>query len=205
MGNFEILAKRIKELRSKLKMTQKEFAVKVGCTPATLSAYENGSKSPSLEIVKGIAENCNTSIDWLCGLSDNLKESIKPESMSDVLKLLFLIDECTTITVNPRTVEVLDVSASGYPEPVDRENFEIGFDYYLYNTIIGEWDKMRSLYNSGTIDSEVYALWKEKTLNKWSSRLPSGEEPFIIPDEELPFDNDDELPFYSDSELPFNK
>lgn len=64
MGDFSVLAVRIKELRKIMKMTQKEFSAFVGCTAATLSAYENGSKSPSLEIIKGIAEKCHISIDW---------------------------------------------------------------------------------------------------------------------------------------------
>ena len=65
MGDFSVLAVRIKELRTSMKMTQKEFSAFVGCTAATLSAYENGSKSPSLEIIKGVAEKCHVSIDWL--------------------------------------------------------------------------------------------------------------------------------------------
>jgi len=80
MGDFKILAKRIKELRTSLKLTQKLFAEKVGCTAATLSAYENGSKSPSLEIVKNIAEKCNVSIDWLVGLSNAVNEKEKIET-----------------------------------------------------------------------------------------------------------------------------
>ena len=38
MGDFEILAQRLKLLRTKLGLTQKEFADKVGFTQATLSA-----------------------------------------------------------------------------------------------------------------------------------------------------------------------
>ncbi len=51
MGDFSVLAVRIKELRKSVTMTQKEFSAFVGCTAATLSAYENGSKSPDRESV----------------------------------------------------------------------------------------------------------------------------------------------------------
>ena len=88
MGDFSVLAVRIKELRKIMKMTQKEFSAFVGCTAATLSAYENGSKSPSLEIIKGIAEKCHISIDWLCGLSDKMKNSNEPETYADIIDLL---------------------------------------------------------------------------------------------------------------------
>lgn len=49
----------------------------VQSTAATISAYENATKNPSLEIVMNIAEKCNISIDWLSGLSD--QKELKPE------------------------------------------------------------------------------------------------------------------------------
>ena len=90
MGDFSVLAIRIKKLRTSMKMTQKEFSAFVGCTAATLSAYENGSKSPSLEIIKEIAEKCHISIDWICGLSDRqyiVKNSIW--TYSDIIEFCF--------------------------------------------------------------------------------------------------------------------
>ena len=81
-----------------MNMTQKEFSAFVGCTAATLSAYENGSKSPSLEIIKGIAEKCNVSIDWLCGLSEKMNTSDEIKTYSDVLtKIICQIRICIKI------------------------------------------------------------------------------------------------------------
>lgn len=77
MGNREIFATRLKEIRTQTGKSQKEFATMVQSTAATISAYENATKNPSLDIVMNIAEKCNVSIDWLCGLS-NQKE-LKPE------------------------------------------------------------------------------------------------------------------------------
>lgn len=77
MNGNEIFAMRLKEIRLQTKKNQKEFADMVQSTAATISAYENATKNPSLEIVKGIAEKCNVSIDWLCGLSD--QKELKPE------------------------------------------------------------------------------------------------------------------------------
>lgn len=70
MYNKKIFSERIKEIRNARNETQKEFAKFVNSTAATISAYENGTKNPSLEVVANIANKCNVSIDWLCGLSD---------------------------------------------------------------------------------------------------------------------------------------
>lgn len=104
MGDFSILAIRIKELRASMNMTQKEFSTFVGCTAATLSAYENGSKSPSLEIVKGIAEKCNVSIDWLCGLSDRQVKSGTYETYGDILTTFFELDNNAEILLSKQKI-----------------------------------------------------------------------------------------------------
>ncbi len=101
MGDFTVLAIRIKELRSSMNMTQREFSTFVGCTAATLSAYENGSKSPSLEIIKGIAEKCNVSIDWLCGLSNKMKNDDTPQTYADVIDLLVKAEDAIKFKMDP--------------------------------------------------------------------------------------------------------
>lgn len=77
MKSREIFATRLKEVRLQFEKSQKEFADMVQSTAATISAYENATKNPSLEIVMNIAEKCNISIDWLSGLSD--QKELKPE------------------------------------------------------------------------------------------------------------------------------
>ncbi len=41
-----VFAERLRELRTRERASQKEFAARIGISAATLSAYENGSKSP---------------------------------------------------------------------------------------------------------------------------------------------------------------
>lgn len=56
MEQFNILAQRLKTLRNEMNMTQVQFAKKMGFTQATLSAYENSQKKPSLDIIMDIAK-----------------------------------------------------------------------------------------------------------------------------------------------------
>lgn len=93
MGNKETFAIRLKEVRLQTGKNQKEFADMVQSTAATISAYENATKNPSLEIVMNIAKKCNISIDWLCGLSE--EQAIKPkiENYKDIaVKVLELLE-----------------------------------------------------------------------------------------------------------------
>lgn len=188
MGDFSILANRIKELRKNEKLTQREFAKKVGCTAATLSAYENGSKSPSLDIVKGIAEKCNVSLDWLCGLSDKEKENIEIKTYSDLYNLLFLIEssvKCLAFGNIRISASRLD-SEEGYVE-YDEIIKSIYFDNATIVAFLNEWEKMKSLHDLVTIDDDVYNLWKEKILNKNSENSIVHDFQNIDIDENLPF------------------
>ncbi len=174
MGDFSILAKRIKELRSSLSMTQKEFSSFVGCTAATLSAYENGSKSPSLEIIKGIAEKCNVSIDWLCGLIDkkNYNDSIK--TYGDIIRLLFKLENVLDFGLSTETI----LKETFPPCQIAKISF---YNFEIYN-FIDDWRKMKELHDKNTIDDGVYSLWAEKTLKDYDN----------VPAVGLGWDNPDE-------------
>lgn len=175
MGDFSVLAVRIKELRTSMKMTQKEFSAFVGCTAATLSAYENGSKSPSLEIIKGIAEKCNVSIDWLCGLSDKKNISSIPQTLADIFEMLFLIQEYSEIQIYANEDNVLIRNCNNEVSRIERSVIhEIGFQPYTIDSFMEDWKKIHDMYLTKKIDEEVYALWKEKTLKKAMSYLPEG-------------------------------
>jgi len=64
----ELFAKRLKEARVELKMTQAKLGKKSGgITTKSISNYENAEKTPSLDSAYRLAEALGVSIDWLCG------------------------------------------------------------------------------------------------------------------------------------------
>lgn len=162
MGDFSIFATRLKELRTSLKLTQREFAKQVGCTAATLSSYENGSKSPSLEIVKNIAEVYSVSLDWLCGLNNGEKENQSISTYSDVLRIFFLLDSYKDLNLK-FGLHIPEVS--GYDSITLNNVIQIR-DSTL-TVILEDWSKMKDLLLEQSIDIEVYDLWVEKTLRKY--------------------------------------
>lgn len=65
MVTDDSLGNRIKKYRTSIKMTQQEFAERLGVTGASVSAYENGTRYPSLDIVVKISKILNITTDEL--------------------------------------------------------------------------------------------------------------------------------------------
>lgn len=88
MYDKNTLSKRIKELRQKKNLTQRQLAKMANTTPTSVSAYEKGQKTPSIEALCNIANVLETSVDWLCG---NL-ESKGDYTPLDAIRILARID-----------------------------------------------------------------------------------------------------------------
>lgn len=72
---MKIFAVRLKELREDLKKTnsnwtQEYVADRVGVARVTYTAYERGTKQPTLDTLVSIADLFNVSTDYLLGRTD---------------------------------------------------------------------------------------------------------------------------------------
>lgn len=67
----EIFRRRLKKLRLEKKLTLEELAKIIGTTKTTLSRYENGERSPKLQLVGALANYFNVDMTWLSGLEDS--------------------------------------------------------------------------------------------------------------------------------------
>lgn len=68
MNNF---SKRLSEALEKSKMTQKELAVRIGVTTATLSRYISGERLPKIDVVANMATALHTTSNYLLSQEDN--------------------------------------------------------------------------------------------------------------------------------------
>lgn len=168
MGDFSIFAMRIKELRTSLNMTQRDFAGFIGCTAATLSAYENGAKSPSLEIVKSIAQKCNVSIDWLCGLSEKTNDEDNIKTYADLIRILLKIQTLDLVPTkfDLRAEEVYNSFTNKY----DLKAGVLIEDEKIYR-IIQDIQKMQNVLNDNTINQDIYNTWLDGFLEKYNTPL----------------------------------
>lgn len=62
------LGKRLQQKRSSLKLSQKEVANAVGVNPSVISNYENGERTPSVEVLVKLASLFQCSVDFLLGI-----------------------------------------------------------------------------------------------------------------------------------------
>lgn len=63
-------AERLKELRKRKGLTQKELAERVGTQQGVYTNWENGKREPKYDKVVKIAKELNTTADYLLGLAD---------------------------------------------------------------------------------------------------------------------------------------
>lgn len=67
----DILAKRLKQCRTELKLTQREVAIYCDITEKAYQNYELMTREPKLEVLLRIAEVFQVSLDYLTGRTDN--------------------------------------------------------------------------------------------------------------------------------------
>lgn len=181
MGDIElqIFSERIKELRTSLNMTQKDFAAELGITASALSAYEKNSINPSISIAKRIAEKYHISLDWLCGLSDRKSANKVFKTYTDIIDVFFDIMNIGNLNVYP--TKVYECDYTGFKQTM----WGISFTDPELQEFLKDWKKMRQLYVTKTIDNEVYSLWIEKTIKKYDFPITTE-----LSDEIIKYKND---------------
>lgn len=72
-----IFGQRIKELRIKNNIMQKDIADKLNVDPRSIRQYESGSREPSFNVICFFSDLFNVSSDFLLGLTDDPKRYYK--------------------------------------------------------------------------------------------------------------------------------
>ena len=76
-----LLSKRLKELRLKNNMTQRELGEKVNVTKVSICCYESGTRCPTLDTLTKIGEVLGVSVSYLMGYD----EDVKIKQISDII------------------------------------------------------------------------------------------------------------------------
>lgn len=82
---------KLRALRLENKMTQQQLADKLELVKGSVSAYEQGTKYPSIEVLIKICQVFHVSADYLLGLADDmelLKSDLTDEQMEIVRRLI---------------------------------------------------------------------------------------------------------------------
>ncbi len=86
----EIFSQRLRETRELRKLSQGELASKSGLQPSAISHFETGSRSPSFDNLKRLADALSVTTDYLLG------RTLDPGAMSpEVVKLFRHVEKCS--------------------------------------------------------------------------------------------------------------
>ena len=73
---IEGLPEKLRELRSKYGLTQKQVADRIGVSPSIVSGYETGERTPSTEVLLSLSRMYHTSTDYLLGRKTSAQKTI---------------------------------------------------------------------------------------------------------------------------------
>ena len=73
------LPERLRELRGKYGLTQKQIAERIGVSPSIVSGYETGERTPSTEVLLALSHLYHTSTDYLLG-----RKASSPKTLLDL-------------------------------------------------------------------------------------------------------------------------
>jgi len=85
--------KKIKELRQQKLLTQEQLAKRLWVTKSIISAYESGTKFPSLDMLIKLATTFNVSTDYLLGIDKKRTLDVSNLSQPQIEILCKLISE----------------------------------------------------------------------------------------------------------------
>lgn len=174
-----IFAERIKELRQEFKLSQAGFARLISTNQSTLSAYETGDRLPPYETLVTIAQQCQVSIDWLCGISDTKSSTLKVETYSDLIKILMLLDETFAV---PTKIEKIEISNPCF---LPTYELELRFTDEKLIEFYDEWKDISSIRSKTPSGNKLYDIWLKDTFERYNYALPEHHlDEYDIEDEE---------------------
>lgn len=145
--NENILGTRIKEVRTKKGLTQKQLAEQIGISGASIISYEKGAKLPPLDTVIKIANTFEVSLDWLCGIetAGTKKELLTyADIVMDIISMADLLD--------------MDVERN-----LDLDSYTDEMKFVLseapFPWLLDDWLKVRKLYHECVINKKIYDDW----------------------------------------------
>ncbi len=165
----------IKKRRRQLKITQKEFAERLGKSERTIQKYESGEITMKIDLIKLVADELE--IPWQelleaktdeIGIvsSENEFPACRFHTLSDVINALFTITEikdiafqltCAKPPESPDWTSALMVDGKG------SGTYNADFCLFMEN-----WMNKLAALQSGFINQEQFETWKRETLEYYS-------------------------------------
>ena len=149
--------KRLRELRERRGMTQKELAERLHISTAAMNMFETGKRTPSRETLENIADYFNVDIDYLIGREFGSTYYLAPEA-AEIAKEIFDRPELKTLFKAVKDMpaeDIIKAKKQNAANLINRLQPDIDIKYSIAHS------KGKGLI--GTIDK------------KWADKLNNGE------------------------------
>lgn len=154
--NRDIFIANIRDVMREQGKRECDIVKETGISQTRVNLCLNKKAHFKLEEAAAVAEVLKCSLDELLGKQSERTEGI--DNMSDILKMLFAIDEVTKVSV--QTHYSMNEEVYGSSPAV------IWFENNTLNGVMSDWDKFKK---SGGMDvsfkAKMYDLWKEDQIN----------------------------------------
>lgn len=158
------LGAKLQLLRKQKGLKQVEIAQLLGVSQASYSAWEKDKSYPTLEYLVKLSQVYETSIDYICGVSDSVGIT-NTGTRADILKAI--ISLC----------DLIDASLINSPDSLEFYAIGLPAVYPWLNEFIGNYKKYMALYKNQAIDKALVDAWVEKQI-ALSRGVPIQEDPF---------------------------
>lgn len=142
------IPKRIKKLRKINDETQSELATAIHTTKSAIANIEQGRSDPSLETAKNIALHYKVSVDYICGLSEDMAI---PSSTLDTLCRYISLDTSIRTVSQSHTIPVISIRKC----------------FFEYLNVLIRAEQLKK----GGVPDEVLDAWLEKEAEKAKNLL----------------------------------
>ena len=121
---LETIGKRIKKLRIKNKITQKQLADGLNVSKSTISYYEKGMRNISIDILVEIADFFDVDINVLIGRENKVSSKLKDFKVSDeeikFVKILRKMKCYKNLVANPEEfARIVDYETKDYDVEIE--------------------------------------------------------------------------------------
>lgn len=182
-----IFGDNLRILRQDRGLSQKEFSEFLEITQPSLSAYEKSRTFPTMEVLISIAEKCEVSLDWLCGLSFSNSAITTAGDIADFFYKLMEVNEIKPV------IDVHDRLADDMETETEKWHVSITFfgndKEHKHNSsvcnIIREVDENYKDLEAYALTKDMYDMAREKTKEYYANSPLSRKEYPELSREEL--------------------
>ena len=170
--DYSAIGQRVKTLRKRKGLNQKELANILGKSLRTVQKYETGEIEISISVINQLADALDTTPSYLLGYAVDLAPI---RSLADVMGFLFKLEEVSGIEFSidvkrpPRSKEwKCSITFNG------KADTDFNTDMCLF---LEDWENQREEVRSYQTTRKAYKTWQDQTLAYYSASAVKCVEP----------------------------